>query len=341
MSKTLRWLLVVGIIFPGAFLLAQSGQNFVRVGIIGLDTSHSIAFTRILNNPDASELMSDYQVVAAYPHGSPDIESSVNRIPAYTEEIRQYGVKIVDSIQELLPMVDMVLLETNDGRPHLEQALPVLEAGKPLFVDKPVAASLEDAVAIYEAAEYYDVPVFSSSSLRYMPHAQAIRKGEIGPVQRAVTYSPAALEPSHPDLFWYGIHGVETLFTVMGTGCEQVTRIYTDSTDVTVGVWSDGRVGVFMGLRSGKTGYGGTAFGTQGISEVGPYQGYEALVVHIIEFFTTGVPPVEPEETLEIYAFMAAADESKNRNGAAVSLKQMLSSARASVDRNMWKSEPE
>ena len=118
----------------------------------------------------------------------------------------------------------MVLLETNDGRPHLEQALQVLKAGKPMFIDKPVAASLSDAIAIYDAAKNYKVPIFSSSSLRYMESVQDVVKGKIGTVLGADTFSPATLEKSHPDLFWYGIHGVEILFTIMGTGCKQVTR---------------------------------------------------------------------------------------------------------------------
>lgn len=312
-------------------LLLADSPDPVRVGIIGLDTSHSTAFTRLINSPNGGGLLARYEVVAAYPHGSRTIASSYERIPGYTEDVEAIGVEIVDTIDDLLSRVDVVLLETNDGKPHLDQALQVIAAGKPLFVDKPVAASLEDVVAIYDAAEVAGVPLFSASSLRYMPNAQAVRDGSIGTLLGAFAYSPAHLEPSHTDLYWYGIHGVETLFTVMGTGCERVVRTHTEASDVATCTWDDGRVGTFYGMREGQTGYGGTAFGTNGIAELGPYEGYEALVLTILEFFETGVSPVEAEETLEIYAFMTAADESKRLGGTPVRIDEVLKQARAAI----------
>jgi len=295
----------------------------LKVGIIGLDTSHATAFTRILNAADPKPEVAGCAVVAAYPKGSPDIQSSVSRIPRYTKEIQELGVEIVPSIDVLLKKVDCVLLETNDGRPHLEQALQVISAGKPLFVDKPVAASLSDAVAMFSTAKKAGVPIFSSSSLRYSEGAQAIRNGAIGDVLGCDAYSPCSLEKTHP-----GIHGVETLFTVMGTGCETVTRVSTDDFDVVVGKWKDGRIGTFRGLRAGKRGYGGTAFGSKANREIGPYGGYSPLLVEIVKFFRTGKPPVSEQETLEIYGFMEAADESKRLGGQPVSMVDVLQRAR-------------
>jgi hypothetical protein len=295
----------------------------LRVGIIGLDTSHVIAFTKILNDPKAAPDVAGCRVVAAYPKGSPDIESSASRIPGYTKQIQEMGVEIVDSIDELIARVDAVLLETNDGRPHLEQVLPVFKAGKPVFVDKPIAASLSDAVAIFEASKKYNVPVFSSSSLRFAKNTLAARNGEFGAITRCETTSPCSLEKTHPDLFWYGIHGVESLFTVMGTGCESVQRTSADGKIVVTGRWRGGRVGVF---REDK-GYGGTATGDKGEGPVGSSDGYRPLLVEIIKFFRTGMPPVSAAETLEIYAFMEAADESKRQNGAEVSLDAVMKKA--------------
>ena len=303
-----------------------------KVGIIGLDTSHSVAFTKVLNGANAEADVAGCPVVAAYPHGSKDIESSVSRIPEYTEEMQDLGVKIVDSIDALLDEVDFVLLETNDGRRHLEQALPVFEAGKPVFIDKPIAASLSDAVALFNAAEKYGVPMFSSSSLRYMSSAQEVVNGSVGKVLGATAYSPAHLESTHPDLYWYGVHGVEALFTVMGTGCQSVTRQHTEGADVVVGSWNDGRIGTFRGIRSGELGYGGTAFGETGIASIGPYDGYRPLLVEIVNFFKTGEPPVSAEETLEIFAFMTAADVSKQRNGQSVTLEEVMTEAREKAE---------
>lgn len=304
-------------------------QN-IRAGIIGLDTSHAIAFTKLLNakTPQPPELMG-VRVVAAYPQGSKDIESSTKRVPELTQQVKDQGVEIVSSISDLLDKVDVVFLESNDGRPHLEQVLPCLEAGKPTFIDKPIAGSLADAIRIFNAAAKTRTPIFSSSSLRFGKNTQAVRQGSIGKVITADTRSPASLEPTHPDLFWYGIHGVESLFTTMGTGCLSVKRGTTDDGKIQVtGTWDGNRTGIFRESSDTRKGYAGTATNAEGKSaEVGGFDGYQPLLNQIIHFFRTGVAPVTPEETLEIYAFMEAADESKRRNGAEVSLAEVMAKA--------------
>ncbi|WP_353185796.1 Gfo/Idh/MocA family oxidoreductase [Parapedobacter lycopersici] len=304
-------------------LLGNTVRSGKRVGIIGLDTSHSIAFAKALNAASPDPKLKGYRAVAAYPYGSKTIESSFSRIPGYIDEVKKLGVEVVDSIPALLSGVDAVLLETNDGRLHLEQALEVFKAGKPVFIDKPIAASLADAQAIFDAAATHGVPVFSTSSLRYAEKIAEIRSGAlIGPVTGAATYSPAPIEPTHPDLLWYGIHGIEMLYALLGTGCERVTRVYSDGTDIVVGTWSDGRVGTFRGIRSGRTGYGGTAFGEKGQAAIGEYGGYIPLLYQIVDFFDSGIPPVDSKETLELVAFIEAADESRKRGGASVPLWQ-------------------
>jgi predicted dehydrogenase len=303
---------------------AEAADPELKVGIIGLDTSHVIAFTRVLNDPQAAADVAGCRVVAAYPKGSPDIESSTKRVPGYTEDIKKLGVEIVDSIDELVKRVDCVLLETNDGRPHLEQAIPCFKAGKPTFIDKPIAGSLADCIAIFEAAKKYNCPTFSSSSLRYGKGTQEVRGGSLGKISRCETSGTVSIEKTHPDLFWYGIHGVESLFTVMGTGCELVTRKTTaDGKVEVVGQWVGGREGVF---REGR--YGGKAVGEKGEGPVGDSAGYRPLIVDIVKFFRTKQPPIPQAETLEIYAFMEAADESKRRGGEPVEIEEVIEAAR-------------
>jgi len=291
----------------------------LRIGIIGCDTSHVIAFTETLNNPDAKGHVPGGKVVAAYKGGSADIPSSASRVDGYAKTLAEkYGVRFYDRIEEMCKDVDAVLLESVDGRPHLEQVKPVLQARKPVFIDKPMAASLKDVTEIFQLAKEKKVPVFSSSSLRFARDTQAVRKGVIGKVSYAETYGPCELEPHHPDLFWYGVHGVEGLFTIMGTGCETVQRQTTPEGKIeVVGTWSGGRKGV---LREDKN-FHGMAKGEKGETAAGSFDGYEPLVAAIMEFFQTGVAPVQPEETIEIFAFMEAADESKNKGGAAVKIK--------------------
>lgn len=300
-----------------------------RIGMIGLDTGHSTAFTNSLNDPLAGDRYRGYKVVAAVPDGTDNILDWKNRIPEFTEEVKNQGVEIADSIEEMLEKVDVVLLTCIDGNKHLEQALPVFKAGKRMFIDKPFAGSLSDAIAIVEAAKQYDVPMFSSSSLRYIDGGKEISGGKIGKVVGVNAYSPAPIEEHHPDLFWYGVHGVEILFTVMGTGCKSVQRTFTENSDVVVGIWEDNRIGCFRGIREGKRGYGGTVFGEDGISEVDQYQGYNPLLEKIAEFFDTGIVPVSADETLEIFAFMQAADESKLRGGASVEIASVMEQAKA------------
>jgi hypothetical protein len=318
----------LGILNQATLFSKDIPVNEKRIGIIGLDTSHCVAFTKEFNDSKASSELGGYRIVAAYPKGSNDIESSYSRIPKYTEDVKKMGVQITNSIEELLDKVDYVLLETNDGRLHLEQAMKVLKAGKTMFIDKPIAASLKDAIAIFDEAAKRKVPIFSCSSLRFMETAQAVVKGKGGNVVGAFTFSPAPIEKTHPDLFWYGIHGVEILFTVMGSGCKEVIRVFSEETDIVVGRWNDGRIGTFRGIRKGKEGYGGDVFCESAVIPLGQFEGYKPLLLEIVRFFNTGIPPVKPEETLDIIAFMEAADESKRMNGAAVSLESVRQRAK-------------
>lgn len=317
-------LMMAGLSLPFANSRVYSTTNAgKRIGIIGLDTSHSVAFTKSLNADSPNPVYDGFKVVAAYPHGSKDIVSSTERIPGYTEQVQKLGVEIVASIQDLLNKVDFVMLETNDGRLHLEQAIEIFKAGKTTFIDKPIAASLKDAKSIFKEAKKYKVPVFSSSSLRFATGMQEIKQGKIGAVSGADTYSPMKFEKTHPDLFWYGIHGVEMLFTVMGPGCVSVQRTISEEQEVCTGIWDDGRIGTFRGIKSGKQDYGGIAYGKSSILHLGPYNGYDPLLLKIIEFFKSGIPPVDERETLAILAFMEAADVSKNTKGARVTLAQI------------------
>ena len=313
----------------------QAGK---RVGIIGLDTSHVVAFTKALNAADASPDFGGYKIVAAYPKGSKDIEAMIKRVPGFTEEVKKYGVEIVNSIPDLLKKVDVVMLETVDGRPHLEQAIPVLKAGKTMFIDKPLAGTLTDAFAIAQAAKDYKVPIFSSSSLRYMSNIENIVKNEsAGKVLGAESFGPCTLEQAdtHPDFYWYGIHAVEALYAVMGTGCHTVTRVHTPYNDIVVGLWDGDRVGTVRGLRRGKQDYGGNVFGEKSIQPFGELKGYNPLLKEIIKFFQTNTAPVALEETLELFTFMEAADESKRRGGLAVSMAETRQKALAQV-KKIW-----
>ena len=319
-------------VYSSIFLILLGGfvssPAELRLGIIGCDTSHVTAFTENLNNSESKNHVSGAKVVAAFKGGSPDVPSSANRVDEYATTLREkFGVKFYDTIEELCKNVDAVLLESVDGRPHLEQVKPVLKAHKPVFVDKPMAGSLSDVIEIFRLAKEANVPIFSSSALRFGKDTQAIHKDSPGKVTYAETYGPCELEPHHPDLFWYGVHGVEALYTIMGTGCESLQRDTTASGKIqVVGLWKGGRKGVF---REDK-GFHGLAHVGDKELPAGSFDGYVPLVEEIVKFFQTGVAPVSPEETIEIFTFLEAADESKRQSGTPVKLKDVRQRVAAS-----------
>jgi hypothetical protein len=291
----------------------------VRLGIIGTDTSHAVAFTRVLNNPNDANHVSGARVVAAWKGGSADVEESARRVDQYAAELKdKWGVKMVASITQLCPDVDGLLLESVDGRPHLEQFRQAAQCGKPVFIDKPLASTLADAREIARLAREKGIPWFSASSLRYSPIAELRGPDVIG----AIVWAPGPLEPHQKlDLSWYGIHGVEMLYTVLGMGCVEVSRVSAPDSDVITGKWSDGRLGT-VHLQRPYGRYGGIAYlKNQKLNAMPDISfSYAALVREIVKFMQTKTPPVSNEETLEIFAFMDAAQRSVSQGGALVKL---------------------
>lgn len=318
----------------------------MRIGIIGLDTSHSVAFAKLLNEPDAPGHVPGGRIVAAVKTFSPDMPASAERVEGYAATmVKEFGVQLVPSIEELCEAVDAVLIESLDGRAHLEQARRVFAAGKPVFIDKPIGGTLRDVMEIFRLAQRLNVPVFSSSAYRFYESLVALRKADVGEVRAAISYGPAYLDEHHPDLFFYGVHPVEALYTVLGRGCESVVRSHTADSDVVTGAWSGGRLGVLHGLRTkaiphkvtvfGSTGFVEqqptgerfSAFGALGAAKLSGGDSYVSLLRQIMDFFRSGVPPVAAEETIEMFAFMEAADESKRRGGQPVRLGEVIAAA--------------
>jgi predicted dehydrogenase len=320
-------LLAIALAVPAFAQTPKAGQ--IRVGIIGID-AHAVPWTKTINDPKAPTPISDMRIVAAYPSFSPDVEFSAKNIQKNTELMRSMGVEIVDSIAALMPKVDAVMVLSIDGRPHLEQAKAVIAAHKMLYVDKPVADSLVNTIRIYELAKKGGVPCFSSSSLRYSADFINVQKDpKIGKIRGCDAYgNNVSILPNHPDLFYYGVHGCETLFTIMGPGCKTVTRVAGGTADMAVGVWKDGRVGTFRGILQGQRGFGAVVYGEKGIGPAGKFEGYTPLIVEIAKYFKTGKPPLAEAVTLEIYAFMEGADESKRQGGRPVELETVLAKAR-------------
>lgn len=295
----------------------------IRLGIVDFDTSHVVAFTQRLNHLEASEdqWVDGAKIVVGCPGTS---LMSPERIQGFTEQMESYGVPLVEDPTEMIGQIDGALIESVDGSVHYDRAKPFLEAGIPMFIDKPFACSLEHAKAIAELAEKNNVPVFSASSLRYGVEVQELleKQDEVGKVVGADAYSPGSVHPRNPGLFNYGIHGLETLYALMGTGCTEVWAVSTEGADVITGAWNDGRIGTLRATREGAHSYGFTAFCEKKVVNTSINAGfiYSELLKQIVKFFETGKSPVDIREMLEIIAFIEATATSVRQNGERTSL---------------------
>jgi predicted dehydrogenase len=362
MSRLLPFRLTVAIIlsavhafwavsWPGPEGLAYGqGSKPVRVGILGLDNYQAVAYAQLLNDPKAPANLAGVRVVAAFPAAaSGDIPESVESLPKWKEQITAFKVELVGSVDELLRRCDAVMIMSLDGRKHLEQARPVLKAGKRLYIGRPLAASLADAVAIMRLAEKTGTPCWSSSQHRFSPGFIGMRNHpEVGRVLGCDVYGGCPTEPHHAELYWHAVHGIETLYTIMGPRCVSVRCTSTPFAELITGTWSDGRVGTFRGIKKGALKYSATVFGDKGVSVAGiyghgvpvkgvvptndKYMGYEGIAIELAKFFKGGPAPVAASETLEIFAFMEAAHESKRRKGAEVRVADILAKADKSAN---------
>lgn len=302
----------------------------IRVGVIGLDTSHAPAFVEHINVKRDRPAYGEFRVTHAVVLGSKTIKSSVERQPKYTAEVKAMGVEIVPDVDTLLTKVDAVLLETNDGKEHLWQAEKCFKAGKRVFIDKPLAHDLRDSAAIVDLAAKHGATFFTASALRFTKAIREIRANGT-PVRGMDTWTPYNLEPSHDAWYWYGIHAVDPLFAVMGRGCTEVTSLAGADGSVVIGRWADGRFGVARGLATTKKGaaYGGMIFTEKsGPVGMGGYEGYGCVLDAVLAYFKTGEVPIDPLESLEVMAFMTAAARSAARGGAPVRIADVLAEAR-------------
>jgi hypothetical protein len=291
----------------------------IRLGILDFDTSHVVEFTTRMNHKhkDKEQWVDGAEVVIGCPGES---KIMPERIPGYKKAMEDLGVKLVDKPQDMIGKVDGMLIESQEGGAHWERAKPFLEAGLFCYIDKPFTCSTADAKKIVELAAKKKVAVFSASSLRYVPELTEFVAKEKDNIIGALAYGPASLfdkDPKlNPGLYHYGIHAVEILYTLMGPGCQRVTTTHEKDVDVVTGQWSDGRVATVRGIRP-KADYGCMVFTKEGVKSL-PLPTkviYRELCKQIVAFFTTRKPPVESAVTVEMMAFIEAANKSGMNHG--------------------------
>jgi predicted dehydrogenase len=291
--------------------------EILKIGMIGLDTSHAPLFAEMLNNSTHPHHIPGGQVTVAFPGGSPDFPLSINRVEGYTAQIRDgCGVRMVESVEAVAEQTDALLLLTVDGRIHVEQFAAIAPYGKPVFIDKPFALGSEDARIIADLAREHDVPLLSCSSVRWAENLTAAVEDKEGVHLIGVDcYGPMELQPTQPGFFWYGIHMADMLYRCMGPGCTEVRVTTAEDHDLAVGVWSDGRIGTIRGNRKGNKRFGALFHREQGTTHVDIYAEekpyYASMLEAIIRMFQTKTPPIDINETIEVIAFLEAANESR------------------------------
>lgn len=322
----------------------ESASNSIKVGIVGLDNYQALDFTTQFHSPTAPPELRGLRVVAGYAGGSPEIEESVTSLPKWLPLLQEQGVEILDSVAAVADRADAILIMSLDGRQHLQYLRQALRRGKPIYVGRPMACSLPEVIEMFEIARQNEVPLFSCSQHRFVPGFRGMRNHpEVGEVTGCSVWGACPIDPLHPGTVWKGIHGIETLYTIMGPGCQSVTRASTGDADLLTGVWKDGKIGTYRGIRKGAVGHRAMVFGDKGISPSGDYGydvpvnwvaphgeywGYKGIAIQIANFFKTKELPVNPDETIEIFAFMEAAHQSTIRGGVPVELAEVIANAR-------------
>jgi predicted dehydrogenase len=314
----------------------------VRLGILGVDNYQSVAFTQLFHDPKAAGDLRGVRVVAAWPGTvSEDIPESVANLAKWEKALAGFQVKIVPSVREVLEVCDGVLVMPLDGRKHRELAEAAIKAGKRVYVGRPLAADFAEAHSLLKLARETKTPLWTSSQHRFSPGFLGMRNHpEVGAVLGCDVYGGCPTVPHHAELVWHALHGIETLFTIMGPGCVSVQSVSTPTAESVTGVWGDGRLGTFRGIKTGAVKYSATVFGDKGVSIAGvyghgvpvkgvaptndKYMGYEGIAIELAKFFKGGAAPVSLDETREIFAFMEAAQLSKQRGGQPVKLAEVL-----------------
>ena len=300
----------------------NKGTIMMKLGMVGLDTSHCLAFTNLLNDPENQFHISGAKVVKAFPGGSEVFSFSRDRVGKFTSDLRCMNIEMTGRIEDLSGM-DGYFLESVDGNQHLEQFKVLAKFGKPVFIDKPLACSYADAMEIAKIAKKENIPVMTASAIRYAKGIDGLLEAD-EKVESCEAFGPMSILEDYRDYFWYGIHSAEVLFSFMGTGCRQVQTFSSNKIDMIVGVWEDGRIGTLRGNRTGADNFG-CLITTDKTTKAGFVSGeipyYAMMLKKVIPFLQTGISPIDLSESLEIIAFLDGASKSRASGGKSINIK--------------------
>jgi hypothetical protein len=287
----------------------------LKIGLIGLDTSHAIAFTKRLNDANDPEHVPGGKVVAAFPGGSPDMQISISRVEGFTTQLRdEFKVQMMSSPEAVAEAVDIVFITSCDGRIHREQLERTLKFRRPTFVDKPFACTSEDARAMFHMADEAGTPVMSCSAVRYSHNLTEALKNP-APVIGIDAFGPMAEQAPLPGLYWYGVHAVDVMIRALGTGCQEVRAVRNEHHDLITGICSDGRLASIRGLRGAHNKFGAVLHRADGYQFVDLSNNtpsyYSSMLAAILASLPNGKADIDPQATIQAMRFIEAANESR------------------------------
>lgn len=284
----------------------------IKVAIIGLDTSHSVELPKLmLDSAVAPELrMTGMVSTRALRFDTPfQLKEGLDKRQAYLESI---GMMVTTDFDTAVADCDAILLEINDPAFHLEYFRKCAGLGKPIFLDKPFADTLDNAREIMKIAAESKTVYFTASCLRFCPAIQEAHKSVAHPKEGFI-WGPLGKAMAGSSIVWYGVHATEMLEFVMGPGAISVQACANGGGYMLVVNYADGRRGV-ISLGNGCYQYGGVLRDLENtpliFNETISGAFYRPLLVQVEEFFRTGKMPVEIEDSFEVMAILDAADKS-------------------------------
>lgn len=286
----------------------------LRIGLIGLDTSHAGSFSEVLNGPNSHQ--SAARVVCAYPGGAPDWDLSWSRIEGITAQVKGLGVEILRTPEAVAESCDLIFITEVDGRMHPQLLERVISQGKPVFVDKPFATNLKDAKQMLALAESRGVPLMSCSALRYgQALTRALADTSGGAITGVDVFGPMALQDAAPGLLWYGIHGIEMVVRVMGTGCKEIQAVRCENGEIHTMTWADGRLATYRGLRKSHSGFGAVIHREKSFQMIDLAAGGQSYYVDMLEAILRSLPQgrsdVPPTEMLEVVRLLETGNQAR------------------------------
>ena len=287
-------------------------ENRIKVAIVGLDTSHAVEFPKLMQDPSVPEKNQIHDLVATrcLRFETPfQNKAGLDKRQAYLESI---GVMVTEDFDTAVADCDAVMIEINDPAKHLEYFAKCAKLGKPVFLDKPFADTLDNTAEILRIAAENNVRFFTASSLRFDVDFTEAAAQDIKP-ESAVIWGPVGRAPAGSSIVWYGVHTFEMLQRVMGRGAVSVCVSSDRKGYVCHVVYNDGRRGV-VELTYGSYRYGGVIRDDRGkevmfqVSCRIPF--YQMLILEIVKFFKGESQIVPLEDSFEVMAMLAAADRS-------------------------------